>query len=168
MKTSGLSWHPCPASLVHYEMFKCQFYQHTLCSKMTFHMLPYNTTQPFDWKYHQNALDTRMNCQTVWFFWGEKKKKSWFSLLICHHMCSYLQWLEVRRLGLHFISSYLRIQIYSWLCLMPSKCEGGGGFFENQQVGMGHQSKGSEVRMDRDNCFDDYTNAFSVLTLICW
>lgn len=63
----GAPWHTCPASLVHYEMFKCRFYQHTLCSKMTFHMLPYNAIQPFDWKYHQNALDARMNCSRFVF-----------------------------------------------------------------------------------------------------
>lgn len=37
------------------------FIEHILCSKMTFHMPHSNAIQPFDWKYHQNALDTRMN-----------------------------------------------------------------------------------------------------------
>lgn len=137
------------------------FNEHNLCSKMTFHMPHYNAIQPFDWKYHQNALDARMNCFLfVCFF------KSWFSLLNCHQMCIYQQWLEVRRSGLHFISSYLKILIYSWLCLTPSKCE--AFFLRISRGGMGHQSKGSEVRTDLDNCFDDYKNAFSVLTLICW
>lgn len=118
----------CPASLVHYEMFKCQFYQHTLCSKMTFHMLPYNAIQPFDWKYHQNALDARMNCSCFVFF----KKRNPGSLLWfatgCAFISSDLKWGARVFISYHLTSKFK-------LSLDCVGCHQKVGAFANQQGG---------------------------------